>query len=62
MTPDIRVLPTGLAVDGEHGPLFRGVDPELGPGLHAIAMPISCLAALRNLLWNLTRLVPAIKI
>jgi hypothetical protein len=62
MTPDIRVLPTGLGIDGEHGPVFRGVDPELGPGLHAIAMLISWGAARRDLLRNLTRRMPAIKI
>jgi hypothetical protein len=30
------IVATGLGVDGEHGPLFSGVDLELGPGLHAI--------------------------
>ena len=29
----------GLGVDGEHGPLFSGVDLALTPGLHAIQMP-----------------------
>jgi ABC-type dipeptide/oligopeptide/nickel transport system ATPase subunit len=29
----------GLGVDGEHGPLFSGVDLTLTPGFHAIQMP-----------------------
>jgi hypothetical protein len=33
------ILATGLGVDGEHGPLFRDVDLEIGPGLHAVQMP-----------------------
>ncbi len=28
-----------LGVDGEHGPLFRGIDLQFGPGLHAVQMP-----------------------
>jgi ABC-type Mn2+/Zn2+ transport system ATPase subunit len=30
---------TGLGLDGEHGPLYSGVDLELAPGFHAIQMP-----------------------
>ncbi|HTI77470.1 MAG TPA: hypothetical protein VL634_20895, partial [Mycobacterium sp.] len=29
----------GLGVDGEHGPLFSGVDLSLTAGFHAIRMP-----------------------
>ncbi len=29
----------GLGLNGEHGPLFSGVDLELRPGFHAIRMP-----------------------
>ncbi|BBZ12175.1 hypothetical protein [Mycobacterium branderi] len=29
----------GLGVDGEHGPLFSGIDLELDSGFHAIQMP-----------------------
>lgn len=29
----------GLGVDGEHGPLFAGIDLSLGAGFHAIQMP-----------------------
>lgn len=29
----------GLGVDGEHGPLFSGIDLSLTPGFHAIQMP-----------------------
>ncbi|MGV9802722.1 hypothetical protein ACWDTP_32190 [Mycobacterium sp. NPDC003449] len=34
-----EIAATGLGVDGEHGPLFCGVDLELAPGFHAIQMP-----------------------
>ncbi|MGV0067358.1 hypothetical protein ACRU44_06470 [Mycobacterium colombiense] len=37
VTPVITA--TGLGVDGEHGPLFSGVDLALTPGFHAIQMP-----------------------
>jgi ABC-type cobalamin/Fe3+-siderophores transport system ATPase subunit len=30
---------TGLGLDGEHGPLYSGVNLELTPGFHAIRMP-----------------------
>ncbi|MGB8404460.1 MAG: hypothetical protein WCE30_10385 [Mycobacterium sp.] len=30
---------SGLGLDGEHGPLYSGVDLELEPGFHAIRMP-----------------------
>jgi hypothetical protein len=30
---------SGLGVDGEHGPLFSGIDLELTRGFHAIQMP-----------------------
>jgi ABC-type multidrug transport system ATPase subunit len=33
------IAATGLGVDGEHGPLFSGVDLALTPGFHAIQMP-----------------------
>jgi ABC-type cobalamin/Fe3+-siderophores transport system ATPase subunit len=33
------ITATGLGVDGEHGPLFSGVDLTLTPGFHAIQMP-----------------------
>jgi ABC-type cobalamin/Fe3+-siderophores transport system ATPase subunit len=33
------IVATGLGVDGEHGPLFSGVDLALTAGFHAIQMP-----------------------
>jgi hypothetical protein len=33
------ITATGLGVDGEHGPLFSGIDLELTKGFHAIQMP-----------------------
>lgn len=33
------ITATGLGVDGEHGPLFSGVDLTLTPGFHGIQMP-----------------------
>jgi ABC-type multidrug transport system ATPase subunit len=33
------ITANGLGVDGEHGPLFSGVDLALSPGFHAIQMP-----------------------
>ncbi len=33
------ITATGLGVDGEHGPLFSGIDLELTSGFHAIQMP-----------------------
>jgi ABC-type Mn2+/Zn2+ transport system ATPase subunit len=33
------ITATGLGVDGEHGPLFSGIDLALTAGLHAIQMP-----------------------
>ena len=33
------ITATGLGVDGEHGPLFSGVDLSLTAGFHAIRMP-----------------------
>lgn len=33
------IVATGLGVDGEHEPLFSGVDLELTRGFHAIQMP-----------------------
>ncbi|HEY3994690.1 MAG TPA: hypothetical protein VGM40_01900 [Mycobacterium sp.] len=33
------ITANGLGVDGEHGPLFSGVDLALTPGFHAIQMP-----------------------
>jgi ABC-type Mn2+/Zn2+ transport system ATPase subunit len=37
--PAPLIVATGLGVDGEHGPLFSGVDLALTPGFHAIQMP-----------------------
>ncbi len=39
--PDLApvVITAGLGVDGEHGPLFSGVDLSLAPGFHAVQMP-----------------------
>jgi hypothetical protein len=37
--PAPLITATGLGVDGEHGPLFSGVDLALTPGFHAIQMP-----------------------
>jgi hypothetical protein len=33
------ITATGLGVDGEHGPLFSGIDLALTSGFHAIQMP-----------------------
>lgn len=33
------ITATGLGVDGEHGPIFSGVDLALAPGFQAIQMP-----------------------
>ncbi|MHA3023410.1 hypothetical protein ACXPWS_24480 [Mycobacterium sp. BMJ-28] len=33
------IVATGLGVDGEHGPLFAGIDLALTSGFHAIQMP-----------------------
>ena len=33
------ITATGLGVDGEHGPLFSGIDLALPAGFHAIQMP-----------------------
>lgn len=33
------IIATGLGVDGEHGPLFSGIDLALAEGFHAIQMP-----------------------
>lgn len=33
------ITAAGLGVDGEHGPLFSGIDLSLTPGFHAIQMP-----------------------
>lgn len=33
------ITATGLGVDGEHGPLFSGIDLTLPEGFHAIQMP-----------------------
>jgi ABC-type multidrug transport system ATPase subunit len=33
------ITANGLGVDGEHGPLFSGIDLALTPGFHAIQMP-----------------------
>jgi ABC-type Mn2+/Zn2+ transport system ATPase subunit len=40
--PDVTapvITANGLGVDGEHGPLFSGIDLALPPGFHAIQMP-----------------------
>ncbi|WP_158636194.1 hypothetical protein [Tsukamurella sputi] len=36
---DVQLVAVNLGVDGEHGPLFRGIDLQFGPGLHAVQMP-----------------------
>lgn len=36
---EVVIAARGLGVDGEHGPLFGGVDLQLGAGFHAIQMP-----------------------
>ncbi|HYX98620.1 MAG TPA: hypothetical protein VE908_03555 [Mycobacterium sp.] len=33
------ITATGLGVDGEHGPLFSGIDLEFAAGFHAVQMP-----------------------
>jgi hypothetical protein len=33
------IMASGLGVDGEHGPLFSGIDLALASGFHAIQMP-----------------------
>jgi hypothetical protein len=33
------VIASGLGVDGEHGPLFSGIDLSFTPGFHAVQMP-----------------------
>lgn len=33
------IVAAGLGLDGEHGPLFSGIDLELAAGFHAIQMP-----------------------
>ena len=33
------ITASGLGVDGEHGPLFSGINLALTPGFHAIQMP-----------------------
>ncbi len=35
----VVITTSGLGVDGEHGPLFEGIDLELTSGLHAIQLP-----------------------
>lgn len=36
---DPVIVAAGLGLDGEHGPLFSGIDLELAAGFHAIQMP-----------------------
>ncbi|KXP03253.1 hypothetical protein [Tsukamurella pseudospumae] len=36
---DVVLAAQDLGVDGEHGPLFRGIDLEFDRGLHAVQMP-----------------------
>jgi hypothetical protein len=38
-TPEPLITAAGLGVNGEHGPLFSGIDLELTPGFHAVQMP-----------------------
>lgn len=33
------ITATGLGLDGEHGPLFSGIDLTITPGFHAVQMP-----------------------
>lgn len=35
----VLLTATNLGVDGEHGPLFQGIDLEIDRGLHAVQMP-----------------------
>ncbi|MDF0529869.1 hypothetical protein P0W64_17985 [Tsukamurella sp. 8F] len=37
--PQPVIVAENLGVDGEHGPLFSGIDLLLGPGFHAVQMP-----------------------
>jgi hypothetical protein len=39
MDPAPVISASGVGVDGEHGPLFSGIDLALTPGLHAIQLP-----------------------
>lgn len=36
---DALIVARGLTFDGEHGPLFSGVDMDIDHGLHAVHMP-----------------------
>ncbi|WP_019201185.1 hypothetical protein [Tsukamurella sp. 1534] len=36
---DVVIRARDLGVDGEHGPLFQGIDLDIGSGFHAIQMP-----------------------
>lgn len=36
---DVQLTAVDLGVDGEHGPLFQGIDLEISKGLHAVQMP-----------------------
>jgi hypothetical protein len=38
-SPTALITAAGLGVDGEHGPLFSGIDLALPAGFHAIQMP-----------------------
>jgi len=38
VSTDTLITATGLQVDGEHGPLFSGVDVSCSPGLNALRM------------------------
>ena len=63
-----RYDPMTFGVNGLRQPILVGVDFRLWQaiialfGIWAVALTISCLSARRNQLWNLNRLLPAIKI
>jgi putative membrane protein len=63
-----RFDPMTYGVNGLRQLILGGVDARLWQaitvlvGITAVALAISCLSARRDRLWNLSRLIPAIKI
>jgi putative membrane protein len=63
-----RFDPMAYGVNGLRQLILGGIDFRLWQavivlfGIWAVALAISCLSARRNQLWNLTRLIPSIKI
>ena len=63
-----RFDPMSFGVNGLRQLILGGIDGRLWQaiivliGIWAVALTISCLSARRNQLWNLSRLIPAIKI